>query len=323
MSLHTKCKAPGGAISGNVGEDPSLVTKNNSGGADVWKNIVMGNGLIFLDYPDKPLSYRSRSDVLEDIPTNEDASIIMRQVGDDRLASTTSILRSNTDVFAVKMWGFSATLKFADPIFIYTKALHALLNGDASTGVKGLRGHLHDRTGEGLPPPDIVLHFDGDPSAEKKDDKMCHSIFAPIVAKALRDALGMPVHLLILKLDNDPIPKMLGKFADYNESDGSWKVRSAFPSAGTPMAFYPGVDHSAFESCGVVVKHSDSTEKTEVKTSALLDSVMEGRVKTSTCLCVGGNTEASVEKMIKVGSTKFDLAVRIPIYALQPAPQPR
>jgi hypothetical protein len=50
----------------------------------------------------------------------------------------------------------------------------------------------------------------------------------------------------------------------YDASNESWKVRNFKRTEGEAAPFYPGVDRTAFASCGVVVKHSDSTAKSEV-----------------------------------------------------------
>lgn len=281
------------------------VFQDNTFKTDSLKKIVKNDAFITLDYVSKDPEYKTRDEVISIIPSIGGAIYMKATSNPQVLASNFSVLMSNADVLAVKMLGFSSVVKFADPDETYKKAVQTLLDG--SDGVKGLKQIIADREEKNAEPLDLVLYFDGDPSAEKTESKMCHSIFAPMVARLLGEALMQPVHLLIIKIHNGSINEMFNEFADYEDNDNAWKVRTSLDGDHSqPVAFYPGVDRAVFQSCGLVVQESNSAETSE---ASVLQEVMQDRVKVSACLCVGGDTESSVQAMID--ASEFDLAVRI------------
>ena len=302
----------------------SLVEKINSGNGSEWSNITQDNGLIFLDYPNISQNLQVRDEILYNMCmftpltycTMQTPPFTLKQVQDYTiLASSNSILFSNNDIITIKMWGFSGITMYSDPFLIYSNAIYALLNGDETRGIKGLRNLINDYIeSSGGAEPSILLHFDGDPACEKKDNKMSHCIFAPMVAKILKRELGLPIHLMIIKIDKDEVSDIYKKFVDKDEDN--YTMRLVSPKNGPPQHFYPNFTNEFFESCTIYAEKVSSTKDSEVKTSSIITSLLGERIKARCCLCVGSNSQNGVLAMAEQGAAKFDLVVRSHLYAM-------
>lgn len=327
LEVGARASWPKEAVLEDFGEQGGLIEKQNSGDAREWGLVTKENGLIFLSDPDMARKYEDRSEILDKLPMGMAPAFVLREFDasdGSKLVSAKSVLFATNDIITVKMWGFSGMNKYADPMFIYTNAVYALLNGDVALGVKGLHELLRDRVQSGtIEPPSILLTFDGDPACERKGDKMSHCIFAPMVAELIHKALNLPVHLMILKIDKDSVGDILKKFVDKDPIDGSYSMRVLPAASGDPKHFYPNFTTAFFESCTIIAQKVASTADSEVQTSEMLTALLGERIKHRCCLCVGSNSQKSVLAMSEKGAAQFDLAVRIHLYGLFMPPPPK
>jgi hypothetical protein len=309
--------------------------KNNSGFREAWEKITKAGGYQPIDDPpvpdDKDFNAMCRKKVLAELKrqglVHESASFTLTPIETDKniLASENSfLLPTNTpkdeSLILVKMWGYAALIEMGNPFSLYERA------------VKELKKKM-----DGVNVEQIVLYFDGDASVEKDDKqpyfKMAHSIFAPYVANLLKTEFTCDkIHLLIVKKDAEKgRTALLEKFANEKEiwacgEPEIWKIRdvlheSEFGGKRVEKHTYPGVDSANFYSCTLAVLpkiegkkpgESDPSGSSEHAISNWIETTFGGKISTRCCLCIGGNTEKSVEDIAnKMGEKKmFDIVIR-------------
>ena len=163
------------------------------------------------------------------------------------------------------MWGFAGMGQTENPLAAYKLAVEKIIAGAPFMELNGVHQIMLDQKRQGLK-TQFVLQFDGDAAYEKDDDgqskkMMSHNLFAPYVAKLIKDTVpGAKVHLCITKLEGNmsktqqDIMKKFGTFMISAHTGGGefgdpLKLRTA-TSSNNPVDThrYPYYDRRFFDS---------------------------------------------------------------------------
>jgi hypothetical protein len=310
-----------------------FAVKPNSGTTEDWTSIVKDAGSIAWLNSNRMYG---RTEILAELKSrfgdgaNEGGAVLTKHgegiPGMDPewtlvLTSDPAVLITTKPVLMVKMWGFAGMRCMGDPFALYRNAVTSLVYGDVGMS----NGVYHMLAKGGITEYDLVLHFDGDPAAEDEDEKFTHAIFAPFVARCLRNELNVTPHLVIAKYAKKTPALIAPKFGFY--ASDKLKIRTVETHA-NQAHFYPYFDDkSLFKSISLIIQGgAESTHGSEAKTAVMMDKFF-ARAAYRSCLCVGGNTVGGVVALnpIKTAAaserdalerSKFDRVVRAVVVAL-------
>ena len=247
-------------------------------------------------------------------------------------------------VCLIKMWGFAGMLQTENPLAAYKKAVHSIIAGDKDKKFGGAMQTILQKKRDGLK-TQFVLQFDGDAAYEKDDPgkapdkKMSHNLFAPYVAKLIKDTVpGAKVHLCITKLEGNvsktqqDIMQKFGFFMTSAHAGGGefgdpLKLRTATNSNLPVLTHsYPYYDRRFFDSVTIQGKvqaypvvNGKPDYTSEHITQKMVEDLYEKRIVLRVCLAFGGNTHNGVnaiKREIEAGNlSKWDISWRHLIYA--------
>jgi len=228
------------------------------------------------------------------------------------------------NVILVKMWGFAGMHDAEDMISHYKNGVDALFKMKSFEDAMNTGAH-------------IVLHFDGDAAYEDEDDLFSHNLFAPYVAKMIKNKTRKNVHLVITKVaklkEADESKKkkkqtpldIVKKFCNSADFNHSCSFRTETTQGGH---CYPYYDGRFFASAALYHAEPSQTMPTgsEGQNSQMMKELFKGRIKARFCLCIGGNTMAggvkSMQRLIEFNEeNKFDGAVRVDVTATGKLPR--
>jgi hypothetical protein len=330
--------------------DPPLpdgfTTKDNSGTKQDWDTISNEVKMLTNAYARVNKAY-NRSDTMMMLneaisPVKFSAPLIMSRVSSQSHSELDSefyatgdspaIRNQNSNVTLVKMWGFAGMRHAEDMIQYYKYGVDALF--EMESFVNALNG--------GVP---VVLHFDGDAAYEAEDEKFSHNLFAPVVAKRIKEKFTeniggtIPVHLVITKVQKPKVEKgqtirtIVNKFCDSDYDDfRSCYFRTDWVADAGVRHSYPYFDRRFFDSGALYVSEPELIETlgSEGQNSKMMEELFSDRVNARFCLGIGGNTinynretnsstgggVASMQQFIRQGDAfKFDGAVRVNVLA--------
>lgn len=273
-------------------------------------------------------------------PTVPDKAFRLIRVSDTLYRSGNLLFCAEpANVITIKMWGFAGTSFMEDMVEKYRDAVKVLLYGtmnpDGTVVNRGLMSLALEKYQTSSVNPEFVLHFDGDAGYEKDKDankpnnKFSHNIFAPIVAKFLKEEVkktygqNIAVHLCITKVEKDDDNKtILQKFGDVG-TDGMFEINTNIDRAKSeePKHAYPFYDKRYFDSITINVQNIKYTNS-EVECQKMIEALYKNRIVLRSCLAIGGNTKDSALAISEEDESvmpRWDVAVRSFVMAKNPA----